>query len=66
MTDRRRFDKAAALQYLFKVDTADFKLQAAKISPGLARDELLKRARRADTEAHLDSWANSSGLRPPN
>jgi hypothetical protein len=26
---------------------------------------LLKKARQADTAAHVDDWANSRGLRPP-
>jgi hypothetical protein len=26
---------------------------------------LLRRARQADTAAHLDEWANSPGLQPP-
>jgi hypothetical protein len=55
MTDRRRSDKAISLQDRLMADAADFKLQAAKIPPGLERDKLLKRARHADTEAHLDS-----------
>jgi hypothetical protein len=42
------------------------KLQAAKTPPSPECDKLLKRARQADTEGHLDSWANSSGLQPPN
>ena len=29
------------------------------------REELLRKARRADTAAHLDDWANSPGLQPP-
>jgi len=29
------------------------------------RDELLRKARQADTAAHLDDWANSPGLQPP-
>jgi hypothetical protein len=29
------------------------------------RDELLRKASRAETASHLDNWANSSELRPP-
>jgi hypothetical protein len=36
--------------------------QADRLPPGPERDELIKKARQADTAAHLDNWANSSGL----
>jgi hypothetical protein len=39
--------------------------QAARLPPGSEREEMLKRASRADTAAHLDDWANSPGLQPP-
>jgi hypothetical protein len=32
---------------------------------GPERDDLIKRARVAETTAHLDEWVNSPGLRPP-
>jgi hypothetical protein len=39
--------------------------QAFDLPPGPERDALLKKARQADTEAHLEDWANSPGLQPP-
>jgi hypothetical protein len=39
--------------------------QAVRLPPGRERDDMLKKARQADTSAHLDDWANSPGLRPP-
>lgn len=39
--------------------------KADKLAPGVERDDLLRRAGRADTASHLDEWANSPGLRPP-
>jgi hypothetical protein len=38
---------------------------AAKLRPGLKRDDLIRRARQADTAAHIDDWINSAGLQPP-
>ncbi len=32
---------------------------------GPEREELLRKASRADTAAHLDDWINSPGLQPP-
>lgn len=39
--------------------------KADQLQPGMERDEMLKKARRAETEAHLDDWASSSGLQTP-
>ena len=39
--------------------------EAHALEPGLAKEDLLRRARQADTAAHLDEWANSAGLQPP-
>ena len=39
--------------------------QASSLPPGPERENLLKRASRADTAAHIDEWVNSSGLQSP-
>jgi hypothetical protein len=39
--------------------------EAQYLPSGPERDELLKKARRADTATHIDEWANSPGLQPP-
>jgi hypothetical protein len=39
--------------------------KALKLPPGAERDDLLKRARLADTTSHIDDWTTSSGLLPP-
>jgi hypothetical protein len=39
--------------------------EAEALTPGPERDELLKKARRADVAAHMDEWLSSRGLRPP-
>jgi hypothetical protein len=53
----------------FKEQLADqshrFKAAAAQLPPGTARELLLRRARQADTAAHIDKWLTSPGLRPP-
>ncbi len=43
----------------------DARKKAALLPPGPEREQMLRKARQADTAAHLDDWANSSGLRPP-
>jgi len=39
--------------------------EADKLPPGAEREELLKKARQADTTPLIDDWANSPGLQPP-
>jgi hypothetical protein len=39
--------------------------KAEQLPPGEERADLLKKARQADTAAHIDEWINSSGLQPP-
>jgi hypothetical protein len=39
--------------------------RAADLPPGQQRDALLRKARQADTAAHIDEWASSPGLQPP-
>jgi len=38
---------------------------ADKLPPGPKREDLIKKARQADTASHLNDWAYSSGLRAP-
>jgi hypothetical protein len=44
---------------------AEARRQASLIAPGRLRQELLRRAREAETAAHLNEWLTSPGLRPP-
>jgi hypothetical protein len=44
---------------------ADARERVAKLGPGLEQDDLLRKARQADTASHLNEWANSPGLQPP-
>jgi hypothetical protein len=39
--------------------------EASKMRPGAERDEMIRKARRADTASYLDAWVSSPGLQPP-
>jgi hypothetical protein len=39
--------------------------KADQLPPGPEREALLKKARQADTAAHINDWLNSPGLRSP-
>ena len=65
MAKRRRFKPAMSLKERLLLWSQKVREDADKMRPGPQRDELLKRAGQADTAAHIDDWANSSGLQPP-
>lgn len=63
---RRRRDKQTVSLKDRLASFAKEAIDKAKHLPsGPERDELLKKARRADTASHIDEWANSPGLQPP-
>jgi hypothetical protein len=66
MLKRRRFSQTVPFQERLAAWAKTVRDQAARLPAGPERDDLLKRASQADTAAHLDAWANSSGLQPPN
>lgn len=39
--------------------------QAKKLQPGQRQDVLLRKARQAETAAHISEWLSSPGLAPP-
>jgi hypothetical protein len=39
--------------------------QAALLPPGLEQRDLLRKAREAETAAHMNEWLTSPGLQPP-
>jgi hypothetical protein len=65
MTERRRFKQFLPLQERLALWAAETLKLANKLPPGPKRDELIRKARQADTASHLDDWANSSGLQSP-
>jgi len=65
MPRRRRPKQTESLRDRLQAFARDVRSKAAALSPGTERDELLKKARLADTTSHLGEWANSPGLRPP-
>ena len=39
--------------------------EAEKLSPGIERDNALRKIQQAETASHLNEWVNSPGLQPP-
>ncbi|WP_084518787.1 hypothetical protein [Bradyrhizobium sp. th.b2] len=42
-----------------------FREEALKLSPGAARELLLRRACQTETASHMDDWLKSPGLKSP-
>lgn len=62
---RRRFKQTELFKDRLAAFATDLRNQAARLGPGFKQDDLLRRARQADTAIHLDEWAHSAGLQPP-
>ena len=65
MLKRRRFRQTESLQDRLASFAQQMRDKAALLPPSPEKDDLLTRARRADTASHIDDWANSLGLQPP-
>ena len=39
--------------------------EARLLPPGAVRDQLIRKARQAETGSHVTEWVTSPGLRPP-
>jgi hypothetical protein len=65
MQQRRHFKQTEMLKSHLIAFAKGVRDRAMEMRSGPERDALLKRARQANTAAHLDDWANSPGLQPP-
>jgi hypothetical protein len=46
-------------------EAARLRAEAKNLQPGPEWNALIKKARQADTAAHIDEWLRSPGLQPP-
>jgi len=65
MQHRRHFKQSTPLKERLAAFAQDVRDHAAALPPGTEREDLLRRARQADTASHLDEWINSPALQPP-
>jgi hypothetical protein len=65
MTQRSRVKQTRSLDERLAEQATELKAQADELPAGAERESLLKRARIAETGAHLSDWIKSPGLRPP-
>jgi hypothetical protein len=65
MSRRSRFEQSIPLKDRLSAFIRAMRERAALIPPGPAREEMLKKAKRAEAAQEIEDWANSSGLQPP-
>jgi hypothetical protein len=62
---RRRFKQTDPLEERLAQEAKRLREEAKCLPPGAARDDLLRRARQAETGSHMSEWLRSPGLQPP-
>ena len=62
---RRRFKHVLSFPDRLNQEAERLHAEAERLPPGIERHELERKARQAETAAHLDEWLKSPGLQPP-
>jgi hypothetical protein len=65
MTERRRFKQTDVLEERLADEAKRLREEARGTPPGIERELLIRRARQAETGAHMSEWLRSPGLQPP-
>jgi len=63
--DRRRFKKEIPLDQRLEDHAKRLRDEARGMLPGIKRDDLIRRARQAETSARMAEGISSPGLQPP-
>ena len=62
---RRLLKQTLTLEERLAAEAKRLREEASLLPPGAAREELIRRARKAETASHMNEWLASPGLRPP-
>jgi hypothetical protein len=62
---RRRFKQTRLLEERLSEEAKRLRAEAKLLPPGVARDEMIRKARRAEIASHMNEWLTSPGLRSP-
>jgi hypothetical protein len=62
---RRRVKHVASFEDRLAYEAHRFKEQAQALPPGPQRDDLLRKARQAETAAHINKWLKLPSLAAP-
>jgi hypothetical protein len=61
----KRLSELNSLEERLSEEAKRLREEAKLLPPGAKRDELIRKARQADTGSHMSEWLRSPGLRPP-
>ena len=62
---RRRFKQTQSLEERLAEEAKRLRAEAKSLPLGAERDNLLRKARQAETGSHMSEWLASPGLQPP-
>jgi hypothetical protein len=62
---RRRIAQTQTLEERLAEEADRLRNEARGTPPGVDREDLLRRARRAETASHMNQWLSSPGLQAP-
>jgi hypothetical protein len=62
---RRHFKQTESLKDRLIAFAQEVRAKAAGLPPCEEKDDLIRKAKQAETTSHLDEWINSPGLQPP-
>jgi hypothetical protein len=62
---RRRIKQTQSLEERLVEEADRLRNEAKGTPPGFEREELIRRARRAEAASHMNQWLTSAGLQPP-
>jgi hypothetical protein len=62
---RRRFRQIQTLEERLGEEASRLREEAKALPPGIERDQLIRRARQAETGSHMNKWLTSTGLQSP-
>jgi hypothetical protein len=62
---RRKFKHTQSLEVRLAEESKRLRQEAKLLPPSMERDELIRRARQAETALHMSEWLTSPGLQPP-
>ncbi|MBR1128413.1 hypothetical protein [Bradyrhizobium iriomotense] len=62
---RRRFKQTLTLETRLAEKAKRLREKAKLLPPGALREELIRKARHAETASHMNEWLTSPGLKQP-
>jgi hypothetical protein len=65
MQQRRRTKLADPLEARLAEEAKRLREEAKSLPPSAKREDLLRKARQAETGSHMSQWLSSPGLQPP-